>query len=192
MIKMTENSPNTNSMISNSNNDNIDKNLEVQHTTQQTMATVDNNNNTNNHPQLYSENNTETATATSAAAPSTSDATQCLPFDEQFITDVLNNDVLCGRGSGPNERIGNWQFRSIVNSRKEEYLAIPPRDHYNKNRIANEVVAAVRAGGGRFLKRAPVDCGPGELDKYVFGKFVYSYRSFEYFLYELRLRFYLM
>ena len=77
-----------------------------------------------------------------------------------------------------------------MNSRKEEYLAIPPRDHYNKNRIANEVVAAVRAGGGRFLKRAPVDCGPGELDKYVFGEFVYSYRSFEYFLYELRLRFY--
>ena len=67
--------------------------------------------------------------------------------------------------------MGNIEFRNIVNTRKEEYLAVPQRDHVNKNRIALEVVAAVRAVGGRFLKRAPApavgDPIPGEPEKWV-------------------------
>ena len=66
--------------------------------------------------------------------------------------------------------MGNIEFRNIVNTRKEEYLAVHTRDHINKNRIATEVVAAVRAGGGRFLKRAPTAEGdpiPGEPEKWI-------------------------
>ena len=66
--------------------------------------------------------------------------------------------------------MGNIEFRNIVNTRKEEYLAVHTRDHVNKNRIATEVVAAVRAGGGRFLKRAPAEEGdpiPGEPEKWI-------------------------
>lgn len=68
-------------------------------------------------------------------------------------TDLNNFDVLCGRGSGPNEKSGNIAFRDLVHRRKQEYLAVNNRDHVNKNRIAKEIVDEVRAKGGRFLKR---------------------------------------
>lgn len=71
-----------------------------------------------------------------------------------LITELHKYDVLCGRGSGPNERAGNIHFRDLVATRKAEYLAVNPRDHQNKNRIAREIVETVRSQGGRFLKRA--------------------------------------
>lgn len=80
-----------------------------------------------------------------------------------IITDLNKYDVLCGRGSGPNERVGNIHFRDLVATRKSEYLSIKPRDHLNKNRIAREIVEDVRGRGGRFLKRvSEVDAGGGE------------------------------
>ena len=80
-----------------------------------------------------------------------------------IITDLNKYDVLCGRGSGPNERVGNIHFRDLVATRKSEYLSITPRDHLNKNRIAREIVEDVRGRGGRFLKRvSEIDGGGGE------------------------------
>jgi len=75
----------------------------------------------------------------------------------QYITKLSTYDVLCGRGSGPNEQEGNINFRDLVATRKAEYLGINPRDHKNKTRIAREIVDAVRSRGGRFLKRADVE-----------------------------------
>eukprot|EP00579_Thalassiosira_antarctica_P011733 CAMPEP_0201912800 /NCGR_PEP_ID=MMETSP0903-20130614/3374_1 /ASSEMBLY_ACC=CAM_ASM_000552 /TAXON_ID=420261 /ORGANISM="Thalassiosira antarctica, Strain CCMP982" /LENGTH=344 /DNA_ID=CAMNT_0048447845 /DNA_START=67 /DNA_END=1098 /DNA_ORIENTATION=- len=83
-----------------------------------------------------------------------------------FITQLNKYDVLCGRGLGPNERAGNINFRDLVYSRKTEYLAINPRDHKNKNRIAREIVKVVRSLGGRFLKRTAVDLGDDETEAY--------------------------
>ena len=100
---------------------------------------------------------------------------------QQYIYELNDHDVLCGRGSGPNDRkllnlysllllilsnkfhtlmfalinilsgVGNIEFRNLVLTRKAEYLAAPSRDV--KGRIANEVVDAVRNRGGRFLKK---------------------------------------
>jgi len=85
----------------------------------------------------------------------------------QFISRLNKYDVLCGRGSGPNERMGNIKFRDLVSTRKIEYLAINPRDHKNKNRIAREIVAVVRSRGGRFLKRAAgVEIADGDPEVY--------------------------
>ena len=57
------------------------------------------------------------------------------------------------RGSGPNEQAGNIAFRDLVATKRAEYLAVSPRDHVNKNRVANEIIAEVRSRGGRFLRR---------------------------------------
>ena len=71
--------------------------------------------------------------------------------NSQYVIDLNGTDVLCGRGSGPNDRTGNIEFRNLVFSRKAEYLAATTRDA--KGRIATEIVEAVRSRGGRFLKK---------------------------------------
>jgi len=71
--------------------------------------------------------------------------------NNQYILDLNDIDVLCGRGSGPNDRAGNIDFRNLVLTRKAEYLAATTRDA--KGRIAAEIVANVRSRGGRFLKK---------------------------------------
>ena len=83
-----------------------------------------------------------------------------------LITNLNEHDVLCGRGSGPNEREGNIKFRLLVARRKSEYLAVNPRDYNNKNRIANEIVNIVRSNGGRFVKKMPRVNGGGEIGTY--------------------------
>mgnify|MGYP000629504932 CR=1 FL=1 len=69
----------------------------------------------------------------------------------QYCFELNEHDVLCGRGSGPNDRVGNVEFRNLVLSRKAEYLAAPSRDA--KGRIATEIVDTVRLRGGRFLRK---------------------------------------
>ena len=68
-----------------------------------------------------------------------------------YCFELNEHDVLCGRGSGPNDRVGNIEFRNLVLSRKSEYLAAPSRDA--KGRIASSIVDAIRARGGRFLRK---------------------------------------
>jgi len=71
--------------------------------------------------------------------------------ENQYYFELNHNDVLCGRGSGPNDRVGNIEFRNLVFTRKAEYLAAPSRDA--KGRIASDIINAVRSRGGRFLKK---------------------------------------
>jgi hypothetical protein len=64
---------------------------------------------------------------------------------------ILNqNDVLTGRGNGPNDFVGNLNFRSSVEARKEDYRAA----HKNKakQKIAREIMDQIHDVGGRFLK----------------------------------------
>ena len=70
------------------------------------------------------------------------------------------NDVLCGRGSGPNDHPGNVAFRELILSRKAEYLSTSARAE--KAKIASEIVDHVQKvldPAGRFLKKM----GPAEL-----------------------------
>lgn len=79
-----------------------------------------------------------------------------------YVTKVNPNDVLFGRGSGPNDHEGNIKFRDMVASRKAEYLATNHRQ--TKAKIAKEVVDSVFACNGRFLKKLE----PSEIQKIGF------------------------
>lgn len=76
-------------------------------------------------------------------------------FDE-VIVHLYPNDVLFGRGSGPNDHEGNIRFRVLIGARKEEYMATNHRQ--TKAKIARDIVNQVLALNGRFLKKVePAD-----------------------------------
>jgi len=60
------------------------------------------------------------------------------------------NDVLLGRGSGPNHFEGNKQYRRLADERKVEYAAAVK--HKEKQRIAKELRNHIHSLGGRFLQ----------------------------------------
>mmetsp|Transcript_12054 Transcript_12054/g.22385 ORF Transcript_12054/g.22385 Transcript_12054/m.22385 type:complete len:507 (-) Transcript_12054:1238-2758(-) len=83
---------------------------------------------------------------------------------------LRENDVLTGRGSGPNQTSGNTRFREVVWETYQEYLAslrsddspssqaregrCPPlMDGSAKNVMAQQVLAKIRRNNGRFLRR---------------------------------------
>jgi hypothetical protein len=73
--------------------------------------------------------------------------------EEGQIFHFNDNDVLCGRGSGPNDHIGNIAFRRLVSTRRKEYLDTTTRSQ--KAKIAKEIVAVVTnlLPTGRFLEK---------------------------------------
>ena len=74
------------------------------------------------------------------------------------ITSLNDNDVMLGRGTGPNEFIGNRRFRDLIEQRQEEYNSIRgPNKHAEKRLIACEVIAQIHNLGGRFLKRVKIE-----------------------------------
>ncbi len=77
----------------------------------------------------------------------------------QYVTIVHPNDVLFGRGSGPNDHEGNIRFRDMVAQRKPEYMATNHRQ--TKAKIARTIVDTVLACNGRFLKKLE----PAEIQK---------------------------
>ena len=72
------------------------------------------------------------------------------------VTTPNENDVLCGRGSGPYSHDGNKQFREIVTEHKSMYNLV---DNSLKTFIAKEVVRFVRTQNpaGRFLSKSNDD-----------------------------------
>jgi len=71
-----------------------------------------------------------------------------------ILTTPNNNDILCGRGSGSNDYIGNVSFRKLVSSRKEEYMKASSRAQ--KQLIAKEIIETISSLNppGRFLEKA--------------------------------------
>lgn len=67
------------------------------------------------------------------------------------IERLNSNDVLFGRGMGPSMYIGTQKFREMCEPKKQAYRA--SQKHTEKNNIAQEIVADIRAKGGRFLKQ---------------------------------------
>eukprot|EP00529_Nitzschia_sp_RCC80_P030371 CAMPEP_0113479980 /NCGR_PEP_ID=MMETSP0014_2-20120614/21611_1 /TAXON_ID=2857 /ORGANISM="Nitzschia sp." /LENGTH=299 /DNA_ID=CAMNT_0000373339 /DNA_START=579 /DNA_END=1474 /DNA_ORIENTATION=+ /assembly_acc=CAM_ASM_000159 len=71
-----------------------------------------------------------------------------------FITNVSSEDVVLGRGAGPNEMAGNIAFRQIVARFKPSYITTVNRKA--KSQIAHKVVQTVKSKRGRFLRRARI------------------------------------
>lgn len=69
----------------------------------------------------------------------------------QEITTLQENDVISGRGSGPNEFIGNQKFRDLVDARRREYNLA--KSHGQKTQVAERVFQEICSRGGRFLSR---------------------------------------
>jgi hypothetical protein len=70
---------------------------------------------------------------------------------KEIITKLSPDDVLFGRGAGPNQHEGNIRFRRLIAERKAEYMATSHR--VVKAKVAQEIVAAVLRENGRFLKK---------------------------------------
>lgn len=85
-----------------------------------------------------------------------------------YVNQVSAQDVLLGRGTGPNDHIGNCTFRDEVEKRKEEYSRADNR--LSKEIIIRRTIAQVKARHGRFLRKIArkeiVSCGLRDDDRY--------------------------
>jgi hypothetical protein len=88
-------------------------------------------------------------------------------YDGDVVTDLKPDDVLLGRGIGPNEHQGNVKFREVVGSLRSEYLATNKRKA--KDKIAHKTIKIIKARTGRFLRKlnAPAAKPVGAKDVYV-------------------------
>ena len=88
-------------------------------------------------------------------------------YDGDVVTDLKSDDVLLGRGIGPNEHQGNVRFREIVCSLRSEYLATSKRKA--KDKIAHKAMQIIKARQGRFLRKMnePAAKPVGAKDVYV-------------------------
>lgn len=67
-------------------------------------------------------------------------------------------DVLCGRGTGPNEYCGNKHFLKLVAKRRKQYISTSSRSE--KAQIAKDIIDQVRSLSppGRFLEKLKTSC----------------------------------
>lgn len=70
---------------------------------------------------------------------------------DNLVTELRPHDVIMGRGLSASEYEGNKRLRKMVQSRREAYVNAESREA--KQNVAREIIAAVRAQGGRFLRR---------------------------------------
>jgi hypothetical protein len=75
--------------------------------------------------------------------------------------EMNDNDVLCGRGSGPSQFIGNRRFRSLVEALHTEYSSTPTN---KAKQIAREIVSHIHEIGGRFLKQVEAETPANDIE----------------------------
>ena len=70
------------------------------------------------------------------------------------ITDIHENDVLCGRGAGITKHTGNKRWRTLIQDNQQKYIALPRNQ---RPVISESIVLAVRSLSppGRFLAKDP-------------------------------------
>jgi hypothetical protein len=71
--------------------------------------------------------------------------------DDHFMTELGKDDVLLGRGTGPNEHEGNVRFRILVSeiAKSTDWT----REDNTKAKLARKVIATIEARGGRFVRK---------------------------------------
>ena len=69
----------------------------------------------------------------------------------KYITELGPDDVLLGRGAPIINYVGNVKFRSLVRSRKNDYIT--SGRHKIKDKVAKSIMKEIQRRGGRFLKR---------------------------------------
>jgi len=72
------------------------------------------------------------------------------PEAGSVVDGLKDNDILLGRGIGPNEHPGNKRYRMIIRSFQPEYIATKRRKE--KEKIALKTIERVKANGARFLR----------------------------------------
>jgi hypothetical protein len=70
-----------------------------------------------------------------------------------FTSELGPNDVLLGRGTGPNEHIGNVRFRSLV---RESIQRVDLSTPGGKSELTKKIVNTVKERNGKFLKRVNI------------------------------------
>jgi hypothetical protein len=68
--------------------------------------------------------------------------------DDSVIYELGENDVLVGRGTGPNENLGNIRFRVTLKGFLNNKAQVG-----SKSKLARMVVATIQARHGRFLRK---------------------------------------
>ena len=69
----------------------------------------------------------------------------------QYIDQVLETDVLCGRGGKTNNHGGNKRYRQVIDDMKVMYKST--QDKGLKTDLSRAIVEHVYSYGGRFVKR---------------------------------------
>jgi hypothetical protein len=93
----------------------------------------------------------------SAAAKRKRGESKSSGLSRQLVHSLNEHDVVLGRGQHV-KHVGNDTFRNIVRARAVEYTSCCTKT--GKDIIARQIVQAVRAQGGRFVKR--ISCATGE------------------------------
>jgi hypothetical protein len=69
-----------------------------------------------------------------------------------LVHEVGVNDVLLGRGTGPNENQGNVRFRRLLEEMVER-LQYPKSSMISKTAVATEVLQTIKERNGRFVRK---------------------------------------
>jgi len=69
----------------------------------------------------------------------------------EYINEVRDNDVLCGRGGQSNHHPGNKRFREVISEMKVTYQNADRK--LKKTNLTHTIVNYVHSYGGRFIKR---------------------------------------
>ena len=83
---------------------------------------------------------------------------------EERITQINDNDIICGRKGVALKHPGNIAYRKIVGLNKELYATCLKTE---KLRVSKSIVTAMREAGGRFLERedGKTSCSLDETDE---------------------------
>eukprot|EP00980_Cylindrotheca_fusiformis_P013757 scaffold3543_cov121-Cylindrotheca_fusiformis.AAC.3 len=93
-----------------------------------------------------------------------------------WTNELFTADVLLGRGTGPNEHVGNCIFREEVERKRAAYASSSSKAV--EEQIIDEIIASVYRRGGRFLKKLDSRTDPSRRPLYevVFEKKVLVYK----------------
>ena len=86
--------------------------------------------------------------------------------DAIIVAELGSDDVLLGRGTGPNEHQGNIRYRALVKKSLKNIDLSTVRGH-EKTILATRILRVIKAVGGRFLKRLNHQSRSTETSKYI-------------------------